>query len=134
MEEHLLLPVVGVFEVANTAIEEHADIEAAIAEYDYNSANVQLKLASVELLFTLDVGLQVIRIWAHVSIDKESKVDPLVDVADDGWQNEHIHQEGEDRHLALFVSMPRVRLICKTVWTYQCPREITASTYKKLCN
>ena len=58
----MLLPVVGVFEVANTAIEEHSKIEAAIAEYDYNSANVQLKLASVELLFTLDVGLQVIRI------------------------------------------------------------------------
>ena len=29
----MLLPVVGVLEVANTAIEEHADIEAAIAEY-----------------------------------------------------------------------------------------------------
>ena len=58
----MLLPVVGVLKVANTAIEEHTEIEAAIADYDYNSANVQLELASVELLFTLDVGLQVIRI------------------------------------------------------------------------
>ena len=47
-----------------------------------------------------------------LSIDKESKVNPLVDVADDGRQNEHIHEEGKDRHLALFVSVPGVWLIC----------------------
>ena len=60
MEEDIRLPVVGVLEVAKTAVEEHAKIEAAIAEYDYNSSNVQLKLASVELGFTLDIGFQVI--------------------------------------------------------------------------
>ena len=110
MEENLTFPVVGVHEVAKAPIHEHADIEAAVADDDYNSADVQLKLAAVELCLTLDVSLQVIR-FPHVSIYKESKVNPLVNVADNGWQDEHVHQEGEDCHLTLLISMPRVRLI-----------------------
>ena len=110
MEENLTFPVVGALEVAKAPIHEHADIEAAVAEDDYNSADVQLKLTSVELCLTLDVRFQVVP-SAHVSIDKESKVNPLVDVADNGWQDKHVHEERENRHLTLFVPMPRARLI-----------------------